>query len=136
MEKLINETILSAYEYLANGCAVLKILAEEFYQHPEDSTWKKLSDLFEGIQWIIETIAQIEQVNNLDQIITNYIVWNEYVQTVAELNGCILQLEEAMVNKDSVLIGDILSYEILPIFEKMHDKLRFLIPRAVNVDVS
>lgn len=135
-ETLVNETIVSSYNYLNNAITQVKLLSQEFYQRPEKSAWENLNHLFGGIQWIIETITKIDVLKDIDQIINCYEVWNEYVQNVSELKEIIVQIEEAMVNKDNILVGDLLLYEIVSIFEKMTEKLRLLLPKAVNLDVS
>ncbi|MBC3805018.1 hypothetical protein GH808_11305 [Acetobacterium fimetarium] len=136
IENLLNDTILSTYDYIQNGIIVIKPLAEAFYQRPDSESWKKLTQLFEGIQWIIEVLARIDAIRNLDSLVTNYGVWNEYVQAAGELSSIMPVIEEAMVNKDNVLIGDVLLYEIVPIFKKMKEKLQFLIPRKGSINVS
>lgn len=136
VETLVNETIVSTFKYLDNGIPMVKGLAEEFYQLPDKNSWQKLNNLFEGIQWIIETVTQIDSIKNLDQFINHYETWNEYVQNVNELIEIVTQIEEAMVNKDNILLGDLLLYEVVAIFEKLHEKLRFLLPKAVSNDVG
>lgn len=136
MENLIQETLGSTYDYIKNAIEELNVLADEFYQMPDEKTWIKLTSLFEGIQWIIKTLAQIDSVKNLEKIINDYKIWNEYVQSVTELNQIIPEIEKAMIDQDKILIGDILLYEVKPVFEKMLERLRFLIPAKVCDDVS
>lgn len=136
MENLIQETLGSTYDYIKNAIEELNVLADEFYQMPDEKTWIKLISLFEGIQWIIKTLAQIDSVKNLEKIINDYKIWNEYVQSVTELNQVIPEMEKAMINQDKVLIGDILLYEVKPVFEKMLNNLRFLISGKEPHDVS
>lgn len=136
IEQLVNETILSTYEYIKNSVNALSVLADEFYSMPDTSTWERLIALFEGIQWLIKSLAQIDGLENLESVIINYSVWNEYVKTVVELGQLIPELEQAMLNKDNVLIGDILLYEIQPVFETMIEKLGFLVPGTGSSDVN
>lgn len=136
IETLVNNTIVSTFNYLNNGIPIVKSLSEEFYQLPGKVTWENLNDFFEGMQWIIETVAKIEPIKNLDKILAHYETWNEYVQLVSELNEIIPQFEDAMVNRDNILIGDLLLYEIIPVFEKMTEKLMFLLPSEVDYIVG
>lgn len=136
IEQLVNETIDSAFEYVKNGVSAVSFLADEFYAMPDINTWDKLIALFEGIQWLIKSLAQIDALENLERVIINYAVWNEYVKTVVELGGLMPVLEEAMLKKDNVLIGDILLYEIQPNFETVIEKLGFLVTGMGNSDVS
>lgn len=135
-ELVVDETLISAYDYIASAVLMIKPLAEAFYQSPKQESWKDMANLFEGIQWIMDTTVRIDGFDNLKKIINDYLVWNEYVQKNNELKGAILDLEDAMVNQDHVLIGDLLQYEILPIFVSLEEKLRFLIPSGRNDHVS
>ncbi|WP_414151374.1 hypothetical protein ACIZ62_05280 [Acetobacterium carbinolicum] len=127
-EGLVCETLTSTYDYFVNAVSAIKALAEVFYQNPKEEAWSSLADLFEGIQWIIETQNRIDQIINQDAITNNHSTWNEYVQLVRKIMLVLPDLEKAMENKDHVLIGDLLLYEIVPIFEESVNKLRFLIP--------
>ena len=133
--ELVNDTILSSYDYIKNAIPLITKLSDEFYQLPSNSSWKQLTNLFEGIQWIIQTLTQIDSINDLNSII-NYEKWNEYVQAVSQLNEFIPELENSIINKDNILIGDLLLYEIVPTFENMLDKLQLLKPKAVKEDVN
>lgn len=136
LKPLVKDTITTINEYLTKAIPLVNDMAEEFYQQPGEKTWIKLMDLFEGIQWIIETVVRIDGIKGLDKLVTNYGIWNEYVQAVSELNGVITELEVSMVSKDHVLIGDLLFYELIPVFEKMLGALQFLVVQGVNVNVS
>lgn len=136
MQNLIQETLETTYDYIKNAVEELNILAEEFYQMPSEKTWTKLTNLFEGLQWIIQTLTQIDTIQNLDETINDYEIWNQYVKTVMEMNVIIPEIENAMINQDKILIGDILLYEVKPVFNKMLDKLRFLVPGKEGHDVS
>lgn len=133
--ELVNDTILSSYDYIKNAIPLITKLSDEFYQLPDNNSWKQLTNLFEGIQWIIQTLTQIDSINDLNSII-NYEKWNEYVQAVSQLNEFIPELENSIINKDNILIGDLLLYEIVPTFENMLDKLQLLKPKAVKEDVN
>lgn len=133
---VIQDTILLTNQYLDRAIPQINVLAEEFYQEPNEKTWIKLMDLFEGIQWILESVVKIDGINGLDKMIANYLVWNEYVQTISELNGIIPELEVAMTSKDHVLIGDILLHEIIPVFKEMEDSLKFLVIHGRDKIVS
>ena len=133
---LVNETLISANNYIDNAIPIIKELAELFYQQPDDKAWGQLTDLFEGIQWILQTLGHIDSINDLDTIVNDYKIWNEYVQVVAQLIDIVPEIENAILNRDNILIGDMLLYEIVPIFENMLTKLEFLKPEVVDEDVN
>lgn len=126
LDEMINEMILSSYNYAKSAIPIISKLAVEFYQSPNENTWSQLSDLFEGIQWIMGSQTQINSINNLDIIVNDYCIWNEYVQEVFKLHNIIPELENAILGKDNILIGDITLYEIVHVFEDMLKKLEFL----------
>lgn len=133
---LVNEAIITANDYISNAIPLIAQLAEELYQQPNKDTWTKLNDLFEGVQWIIESLTQIDTIKNLDSIVNDYETWNEYVQGVSKLSAIIPELESAIIEKDIISIGDMLLYEIMPVFESMLDKLQFLLPGLGDNSVS
>lgn len=136
VKPLITEAVTSSEQYLLQVIPQVYDLAEEFYKKANERSWIKLGDLFEGLQWIIDMVRKIDSIKNLEKIIADYEIWNEYVQRVAGLGQIIRELEQAMVNQDQVLIGDILLYEIIPTFEGMSEKLKLLLMQMENSNVS
>lgn len=128
LKPLIAETLDSAFAYISNAIALLKPLADTYYQSPGPEAWNRLAELFEGLGWLLDTMNRIDQIDQLQLYILNYDIWNEYVQILKGLNMVLKELEQAMLNQDHVLIGDLILYEILPIFEAAEEKLRFLVP--------
>lgn len=133
--EIVNESIMSAEQYAKNAIPFINKIADEFYQKPNEDTWLHLTDLFEGIQWIIQSLSQINSIESSNDIVSDYEVWNEYVQETTKLNNIIPELESAILNKDNILIGDMLLYEIIPVFEAMVERLSVLIG-TVNKDVN
>lgn len=139
IEKLkieVNESLTLTYAYINNAISLIEKLSESFYQNPDDKTWNTLIDLFEGMEWILTTMDQIDSIKNLEQIVNDHSTWNEYVKEVNELMEMIKEMEEAVVSEDNISIGDILMYEIVPIFKNMKSKLEFLKPRGDNLNVN
>jgi|LSQX01.3.fsa_nt_gb hypothetical protein len=128
LEQLVNESIMSTEQYTKNAIPLINNMAEEFYQRPNKNTWSLLTDLFEGIQWIIQSIAQINSIKISDNLASDN--WEEYIKEVSKLNYIIPELENAIINKDNILIGDMLLYEIIPVFENMEERLGLLLSGA------
>lgn len=135
VENLINETLQSAYEYMKNGKLLIEQLANAFYQNSEE-VWLSLTDLIEGIEWIIDSQSYIDTMENLNTLLKNYAVWNEYAKEINKMKQVLPELEAAMIQQDRVLISDLLMYEILPFFEIGEKKLCFLIPTGGESYVS
>ncbi|MEO1814745.1 MAG: hypothetical protein ABGU93_04030 [Acetobacterium sp.] len=127
LEMLVTETIGSAYEYVSSNLKGIETLAESFYGKTDSQAWKQLANLFEGIEWLLNIQVRIDQIKNLSQLIKDYLVWNEVVLLLFQLKDQILTMNEAMQNSDLVLIGDLLKYEILPLFKNLEIKLRLLV---------
>lgn len=126
LEMLVTETISSAYEYVSSNLKGIETLAESFYGKTDSQAWKQLANLFEGIEWLLNIQVRIDQIKNLNELIKDYLVWNEVVLLLLQLKDQMLSMNEAMQNSDLVLIGDLLKYEILPLFMKLEIKLRLL----------
>lgn len=122
----ITEIIDTTHNYIENAIPLVKKLGDSFYHNPNKDSWDQLIDLFDGISWIIETLSIIDHTDNLDTIVNNYETWNEYVQTVSKLKDIAGDMEPALESEDTILVGDLLIYEITPIFEEMLGKLAFL----------
>lgn len=136
LKALINDNFSTVYKYLSNAILQVNNLAEEFYRQPNENTWMKLFDLFEGIQWIIESVIKIGKIEDIENSVLDYGVWNQYVQSVGELSEMIKELEPPMVNKDHVLIGDLLIYEIIPVFQKIYGTIGLLVTTEGSENVS
>lgn len=112
-KKFINELLLSTDEYLSRAIPVLKTTAEHFYDVAQVSHWYDIHDLLGAIQWLF---AMTDTVGGSDERPAN---WRQMEEEVNKLSDVIKEFEEALENKDQVLIADLLTYEILPIFEDM-----------------
>lgn len=113
VKELINETLLSTESYIKRAIPEIETIVDEFYQNPSQQTWDKLKQLIEGIQWIAQVILSIDQ---FEEKLAN---WDEYLTNLATLQNELPNLLEALQNQDTVLIGDIIQYEILPNFETL-----------------
>ncbi|UFJ40055.1 hypothetical protein LOK74_18755 [Brevibacillus humidisoli] len=97
-------------EYIGGAIVQLPLLVDEFYNVPTSDSWIKLSQLTEGIQWFQQTALFIQEVRSLPK-------WAAGIQDVFQFASILSQLEEAVNQEDSTMIGDIIQYEILPRFE-------------------
>lgn len=113
VKELINETLLSTESYIKRAIPEIETIVDEFYQNPSQQTWEKLKQLIEGIQWIAQVILSIDQ---FEEKLAN---WEDYLTNLATLQNELPNLLEALQNQDTVLIGDIIQYEILPNFETL-----------------
>ena len=130
-ETMMYQVLDSTAEYLAGAIPLLESLANEFYKEPERESWTKLSQLFESIQWIIHSIQTMDQMNMQKPTIPDQL-WQPYLAEAYRIREILDDFSEAMEVQDAVLIGDLLSYEIKPIFETMVQLIPAILPEIPN----
>lgn len=117
VHELINEILLSSEEYITRAKPEIRRLADTFYQNPSPSAWQELNQLLEGIQWLHQMVMTIDQTTKHPHN------WGNYLTAVASIQTELSQLEDAIQRQDSVLIADIIQYEIYPFFEAMGNEI-------------
>lgn len=120
-KQFINDLLLSTEEYTERAVLQLATLTDEFYNNPTASSWTELGHLFEGIQWLVTMI------DTVDQSTVRPAVWGEVLTHSSAIQEELATLEEALENTDTVLIADLLQYELLPAFEEIAGKVKDLI---------
>lgn len=115
IEQFINDLFVSLNKYTYQAIPEIEKLVSDFYQKPSSASWNTLEQLFEGIQWIYQTIKNIDQVNK------DHFKWDEYIKVTAIFEAELPNLMNAMESQDSVLIADIVQYEILPQFQLIYN---------------
>lgn len=133
-KELIDDILISKVEYLENTPSKIEELADDFYTVPDKESWEDLNDLLGAIEWIVNTFSSIDQDPRLKDSVSSYEDWNLYAGEVFGLQEILGEFEGALENNDSILIGDILSYEILPNFEDMVKRLSKLVSREDNLN--
>lgn len=126
-KEIIINNLLTINEYVEGAVPIINSLANNFYEKPESGDWKQLTQLTEGIGFILHTFENINTMENLNEIIDNYKVWNNYSKQVKLLDETVKKLTLATENKDNILISKLLTNEIIPIFKKIKEKLDILV---------
>lgn len=122
-KELIDDILISTMDYVGSTPNKIEMLADSFYKNPDKEAWNDLNDFLGGISWIMNTFTSIDQDTRLKDIISSYEGWNLYAKEIFSLKGILEDFEGALSSGDNVTIADILSYEILPIFNEMEAKL-------------
>ncbi|OLN24034.1 hypothetical protein BTO30_01040 [Domibacillus antri] len=117
-KEFTNEILLSAENYLQGAIPELTKLSDGFYNNPASDTWDDFGDMLEGMQWLNQIIVSIDQLPKQPQN------WDEYLKLAATLEVELKNLEEAMENSDNVLIGDIIQYEMAPLYEAFEKEIQ------------
>ena len=136
VKEISQETILSTLDYIDRAIPEIEILSNEFYKTPTRNSWNKLLDLIEGVNWIISSFTYIDSNNELKNIVNDYEEWNLYAKDVYSVKDLIIEFEEILQNNDLVSTADILSYEIVPLFNDMKEKLEKLVYREANLNAT
>ncbi|SFM23656.1 hypothetical protein SAMN04487943_110116 [Gracilibacillus orientalis] len=111
--EFINETLLTAETYLENSFTVINKLIDQLLKQPSDDTWKTFTQLTDGIQWLTDIIFMIDR---MEERPTN---WQAYVEVYHQLEENVAELADALDNQDTILIADVINYEIKAIFETL-----------------
>lgn len=117
-KEFINDLLLSSEEYVERAIPHLDDLADAFYHDPTAKNWLTLDELLEGLQWLSAMITTI------DQSIVRPANWGTVIEQATDLQDELENLEEALENTDTVLIADMLQYEIQPTFEVYREEIK------------
>ncbi|TBL72998.1 hypothetical protein [Paenibacillus thalictri] len=118
-KQMVLSIVESMHEYVQRVIPEINRLNEEFYGNM-NKPWDRLIELLQGCEWIIEVVDILKIPGTDYNEIKNY---SQLVTLTEALQKQFSELEQAMNNTDMVLIGDILKYEILPIFEEFQISL-------------
>lgn len=98
----LNDSIIKSAEYLQNG---------DYFNGTD-----LIISITDGLEWIVQLITLRKDIYE-DDIKVNKLIDN------------IKEIVEAFENKDYILIGDLLQYEISPIIEEYHNKTLLLLEK-------
>lgn len=113
INEMIWETAQSVRDYLRRAIPALEELVDESYEEFSQETWEGVSQLIEGLQWILQfkefTQEAARQPKN----------WDEFVESFSVCEEQFTPLLDAIEAQDTILISDILAYEITPAYEEI-----------------
>ena len=108
--EFVDESLLIAADYLKGALPEIQVLADGFYQNPKARDWEMFSAMLEGMQWLNQTIDLIDKSTEIP------VNWDACIRLAVQLQMELKNLEQAVENTDSVLIADIIQYELLPVY--------------------
>lgn len=109
---ILRDALLTAEEYLEQALPEIESLAAEFYQGPSEESWERFQQLLEGVEWLNQLVAVIDQNKQKPGN------WQDYISLIDRLKEQLQSLHEALETRDYVVIGDLLKYEITPCFQE------------------
>ncbi|WP_233879539.1 hypothetical protein [Virgibacillus halodenitrificans] len=116
--KMIVETMVSINEYLERAIPALHKLIENSYDGFTNETWEGINQLGEGMQWITQFVTFTKAASQ------HPASWTEIEKAFQESQDSFSKLVSAMEDKDTVLISDILAYEVVPAYEDLEGHLK------------
>ncbi|NLY89965.1 MAG: hypothetical protein GX085_10205 [Firmicutes bacterium] len=115
---ILQDALLTAEEYLEQALPEIETLAAEFYQGPSRESWERFQQLLDGVDWLNQLVTVI------DQNTTKPERWQDYLAVADRLRDELQNLQEALENRDYVMIGDLLNYEIIPCFQEFRETIK------------
>jgi hypothetical protein len=125
IHEVTNDLLLSLEQYLNNALPRTEQLFREFYQGSSQDAWNRFLQLIEGLQWIFHLIHLIGQNrSDLEE-------WNQSTDAAEQIKALLPELEAAIGANDTILLGDALAYELLPLMRSLYDSIRRIVDRKV-----
>lgn len=117
-EEYVRGIIFSSYDYMENGKNLISSLASKFYIGANEEDFHTLSDLCDGILWLMQSADIIDKNPGLISSVEDRESWNEYYIKIISLREILNGIFSGLKIRDMILIADYLKYEILPSFEE------------------
>lgn len=114
-EELLMDIFTSIKNYANGAMAELNSLADVFYQTMTSETWLRFRELLEAIEWLNGALKSIDQEK------TRLANPNKWLLINSSLEVLLPNLLEALESQDNILIADIITHEIIPLFEELID---------------
>ena len=67
LQELVDETLITAKGYVEKAIPLIEQLGEDFRSVPSKESWNELIHLFDGFAWIIETVQEIDSLQDLER---------------------------------------------------------------------
>lgn len=130
-KEFVHELLATSIEYLKGAMPAVETLANQLYQGSNQETWDKLVEFLDGLQWLSN---MVDTIHNSKITLTR---WPEMIAKFENINSHYPELNRAIESKDLVLVGDILSYEMIPelkaaLSELQNIKDHEVVPNDIN----
>jgi hypothetical protein len=123
--QLRDESIVSMGQYLSRGVSHIEPLAGQYYQGGTEESWQEFAQFIEALQWI-EAVLDSFKAPDLAPI--NGSAFSDLQLMLAPT---ITSLSEAVEQADMTYIGDLLMHEVLPLFTRLLEEVRFTLMNEV-----
>lgn len=110
-EEWLSEAKREILGYVGRAAGILQELSQTLYTgESSPAIWRQMSDLSEGMEYLLKIFSKTRILSNPDPIISG-------IQSVS------VQLVQALEARDLVLLADLITYEILPLFQQIKERL-------------
>ncbi|MBY6272381.1 MAG: hypothetical protein C6W57_06160 [Caldibacillus debilis] len=110
-EEWLSEAKREILGYVGRAAGILQELSQTLYSgESSPAVWRQMSDLSEGMEYLLKIFSKTRILSNPDPIISG-------IQSVSG------QLVQALEARDLVLLADLITYEILPLFQQIKERL-------------
>ncbi|AUI37185.1 hypothetical protein GK107_15340 [Geobacillus thermoleovorans] len=118
IEEYIRDVFQTMHLYLTRALPEIERIIDEFYQTPSEHTWIRFEQMLEGIQWIDQALYWLTEhpKHSLDRQALARIR-----ETLAEQLRQLLQAVEA---GDTILIADLIQYEVKPLWKDIMEHVK------------
>lgn len=116
-DEVKQDTLISIHAFIDEALPQLNTLFLSFYEVPTEVSWMELANLVESLQWI----SKAKQLT-MSSILPDF-------------TEAMNQMEVAIFQKDTGLIGDVIQFEIIPQFEQVREALNGFLG-GVTVDAN
>lgn len=128
-KEIATDNLENINNYLKAVIPMMETLSNNFYNQPDAKNWEQVNNLIEEVSYIKYIRETIDDMGSLSELVSNYYAWHEFTIQVGKLNIVPEQYRLALENVDTQKIGDMISTQIKPAFEIMHDKLETLLEK-------
>lgn len=123
--ELADQTLLSTGQYLQRALPELPSLVDGFYHGAAQENWEGFEQLLDGLQWILRMLDYMNQSE------LNYRNQTDYENILIKIQQELGKLETALQDRDMILIGDLLNFEIIPLLETLSAAVQITIDNEV-----
>ncbi|QGS69464.1 hypothetical protein CV093_17770 [Oceanobacillus sp. 143] len=117
IKEIIWETMESIHEYLQRAIPALTKLVDDSYDNFSSKSWEGINQLAEGMQWMMQFASLTKSASQQPA---------NWVKLESSLKNCennFQPLLEAVEMQDTILILDILTYEVTPAYEALEKQI-------------
>ncbi|MCM3040932.1 hypothetical protein M3201_14610 [Paenibacillus motobuensis] len=110
------ETTGAISDYLERFIPAITELSDHFYGELTEENWGTFSYFIEGLSWILQSIEFL-------QVISDEGTSAIHTKTLQELSKIVEELEAGLEDKQFVLVGDLMQYELSPVLESYKEEI-------------